>query len=144
MPFDLLAYNPAPTPEMEHYGQYLLGRLHEAFVVPRAEVALPGWTPAPNDCHDNCQHYALNSGTGHRVASGWLVMDQREWLGHIRFFAHSVMAASEDPITWYDITPGDRLNIYPFLAGNLSAKDFMQFDHALARAYDASIFDVRT
>ena len=143
MPFDLLAFNPAPTPAIAAYGDYLVGRLNKAVAVPKVEVSLGAWTPQPNQCHENCNHYAEHSGSGHLVASGWLVMDQRATLGHIRFFAHSVMAPSESPETWYDITPGETEGQYPILFSNLSPTAFMQFDHVLSATCDASIFDVR-
>jgi hypothetical protein len=142
MPFDLLAYNPAPTTALQEYGRYLLSRLSEAVTVSRVEVALPDWTPAANRCHDNCQYYALNGGVDHKVASGWFVMDQRMLLGHVRFFSHSVMAPTDDPATWYDITPGDRLEAYPFLYGNLTAIQFKEFDNLLMQYLGACIFDV--
>ena len=140
MLFDFFAFNPAPTQELRQYGKYLLTRLDEAIHVPKVAVASDDFTPTPNNCHLNCAQWALRN-DGHKIALGWWVMDQRQMLGHVRFFAHSVMA---DPdLQFYDITPGKQLEQYGFLASNLKSDDYQRMEQALIDAYGVSMLDAR-
>lgn len=140
MPFDFLTFNPAPTREMHEYGKFLLSKLDEAKLVPKVIVCTVDFKPAPNNCHVNCMEWALRN-DGHKMATGWWVMDQRQMLGHVRFFAHSVMA--DQDLSLYDITPGEQREKYAFLLSDLNADDYQRMEQTLIETYGVSMFDAR-
>lgn len=102
------------------YSASLVARLHEAAYLPRVEMQGGNWQPQPNMCHHNVTEYCQLDRRFSPVR-GWLFFDL-PYENYYKFVAHSVLKFPDGSIM--DITPSNAGAEYPFLACNVSNRDF--------------------
>ena len=140
--FGDLNYCAPPTPAHQEHAAQLFGRIGEGVIVPRVQMAVDGWQPLPNKCHENA-HILAEKIAGYRAVTGWLLFEFERAFTYVRFAAHSVVENEAGEL--FDITPPPAENpgaaLYPFIRSKLSHDDFHSAVYVLTEMYGAANLD---
>lgn len=104
----------------EVYAKSLIQRVSEALAVEKIVVKVGEWEPQRKMCHDNASYFCEHN-PEYVPVRGWLYFNL-PGMSYVKFLAHSVVRAPNG--TFYDITPWEATEHYPFLACNLSEDEY--------------------
>lgn len=129
-------YCKPPDRKLAQHAASLFSRRHEAMIVARNTIDIPGWQPLKNHCHANTL-MVESYGSGYTAVHGWLYLDFDRTRSYVRFVAHSVIKNTAHDLI--DITPvWDETANHPFIAANVDNAEYEAMLNALLKKYGAS------
>lgn len=111
------------TLDPEIYGRSLLARVSEAVVVEKVSVTIGTWVPQRKMCHHNVSYFCEQK-PRYSPVRGWFYFEL-PGMSYAKFLSHSVVCSPDG--TFYDITPWEATEHYPFLPSNLSEDEYADF-----------------
>jgi hypothetical protein len=104
------------------YGNLLMLRIHEATKVRKISVKVGDWVPKRNQCHQNVSYFCEHNQEYFPVR-GWIYF-ALEGLIFSKLLSHSVVCGPDG--IYYDITPWEATEHYPFIASGLKEEDYAE------------------